>query len=179
MKWIICAPRAAIRGPRKTKSRRSTGRSRSLRMTLAVDRWPLAEVFSQRPTANGQLLADRALFDALLPRGDDHAMHEDAGRVDAIGIERSWLHQLLHLSDAHLARGGSHRIEIARCFSIHQVAEAIAFPRGDEGEVADDAAFHHVIPPVKFARFLPLGHDSSVARRREERGDPRPARPHP
>src|SRR6059036_3681415 len=131
MKWIICAPRAAIRGPRKTKSRRSTGRSRSLRMTLAVD----------------QLLADRALFDALLPRGDDHAMHEDAGRVDAIGIERSWLHQLLHLSDAHLARGGSHRIEIARCFSIHQVAEAIAFPRGDEGEVADDAALHHVIPP--------------------------------
>src|SRR5207248_2408599 len=43
----------------------------------------------------------------------------------------------------------------------------------------DDAALHHVIAPVEFARLFPLGHDRAVAGRREERRDARAARPHP
>src|SRR5688572_11485788 len=124
-------------------------------------------------------LPDGPLFDALLPRRDDHAMDEDARRVDAVGIERTRFDELLDLGDAHPARGRGHRIEVPSSLPVLQIAEAVAAPCGDKREVADDAALHHVHPAVELARLLPLGDDGAVAGGREERRDPRAARAHP
>src|SRR5581483_4814587 len=89
-----------------------------------------------------RLLPHRALLDPLLARHHDDAMHENAWRVNAIGIERSRLDELLHLGDADLAGGRRHRIEVARGLSINEIAHSIASPRSDEREIADDAALH-------------------------------------
>ena len=42
------------------------------------------------------------------------ALHEDARRVDAVGLERAGLDQLLDLGDGVARRRGHHRIEVAR-----------------------------------------------------------------
>src|SRR6185436_15377894 len=113
---------------------------------LAVGCWPLAEAemssIGQLPTANGRPFSstDRPLLDSLLPLRHHHSMHEDPRRVHAIRLELARLDQLLHFGDANLPRRGGHRIEVARGLAVLQVAEAVAFLRGDQREVADDAA---------------------------------------
>src|SRR5688572_4799840 len=92
------------------------------------------------------LLPHRALLDPLHPRRHDHPMHEAPRRVDASRIQRARLDELLDLGDADVAGRRGDRIEVARAVSIDEVAEPVAAPRGDEGEVTDDAPVHHVLP---------------------------------
>src|SRR3546814_6087241 len=55
---------------------------------------------SLRVQGMSNLLAHDALFDALLvPFGNDQALHENAGRVDMVGIDRAGGKQLLDLRD--------------------------------------------------------------------------------
>src|SRR5215831_15269587 len=84
-------------------------------------------------------LPDRPSLYTFLARRDDDAVHEDAGRVDALGIELADLDELLDLRDGHLPRRRRHRVEVARRLPVHEVAEAVGLPRGDHREVPDDA----------------------------------------
>ena len=58
----------------------------------------------------------RALLDALLVALPlDEAMDVHARQVDLVGVEIARLDYLLHLGDAHLARGGGVGVEVAAC----------------------------------------------------------------
>src|SRR5204862_6549318 len=115
------------------------------------------------------LLPNGPLLDPLRARRDDHAMNEDARRMHAVRLNRARLHQLLDFGDANLSRRRRHRIEVARGLPVLQIAETIAALRGDEREVADDPALHHVLPPLERARFFSFRDDRAVAGRRVTR----------
>ena len=84
-------------------------------------------------------------------------MHEDAGRVDAVGVERAERHDLLDLGDADLAAGGGVRIEVPRGLAVDEVALLVALPGLDDGEVGDDAALEDVGLAVELLVLLALG----------------------
>src|SRR5262252_343861 len=93
-------------------------------------RWAIWSRF--RAGISGAPLADGPLLDRFLEaRSGDDALHVDAGRVDAVGLELAGLDQGLDLGDGDASRGRHHRVEVARGLSIDQVAEAIALPRLD------------------------------------------------
>src|SRR5437870_4567868 len=73
-------------------------------------------------------LADGPPLDALLPRRDDHAIDEDAGRMDALRIEISGFDELLDLRDRDLARRDGHWVEVACGFPVDEVSEAVRLP---------------------------------------------------
>src|SRR6185312_212033 len=86
--------------------------------------------------ASGDPLANRALLDGFVV-GDtlEDPADVDAGGVDLVGLELSGVDQLFDLGDGNLGGGGHHRVEVARRLSVDEVAEAIAAPGFDDGEV--------------------------------------------
>ena len=106
----------------------------------------------------------------------DDALDVDPGRVDAVGIELARLDQDLDLGDGDAPGGGDHRVEVAGGLPVDQVAEAIALPGLDDGQVGAQRRLEHVHASVEFARLLALGDLGAVAGRRVEGRDPGAAR---
>src|SRR5690606_26375340 len=95
--------------------------------------------------SSGDALAHGALLDALfVARALDDPLHEDARRMDVIGIELAGLDELLHFRNRDLARGRHHRIEIACCLAIDQVAFGVALPRLHDGEIRSESRLENV-----------------------------------
>src|SRR5262245_49805470 len=94
------------------------------------------------PVSSGS--AHGALLDALLVLALDDAVDEDAGRVDAVGVERAQGHDLLDLGDADPAAGGGVGVEVAGGLAVDEVPLLVALPGLDDGEVGDDAALEDV-----------------------------------
>src|SRR6185437_927538 len=115
---------------------------------------------------------DSALLDPLLEiRAVHDTLDEDAGRVDAVGIDRAGLDEVLDLRDGDARRRRHHRVEVARRLAVDEVAFGIALPGMDDGEIGDDAALHDVALAVEFALFLAFGDKRADARLGEEGGD--------
>ena len=101
---------------------------------------------------------DGADLDALLVGGTlEDAVHVDARRVDLVGIELPHPNQLLDLGDGDFPTGGDHGVEVARGFSVDEVAQAVAFPGLHQGDVGADGRLKHIFQAVKFLCLLPLG----------------------
>src|SRR3954451_22584163 len=107
---------------------------------------------------------DCALLDALLEVHAVHdALHEDAGRVDVVGIDLAGLDEVLDLGDGDAGRGRHDWVEVARRLAVDEVALGIALPGMDDGEVGEDAAFHDVALAVELALLLALGDERADA----------------
>src|SRR5579864_5961374 len=81
-------------------------------------------------------LSYRAAFNALFKDGTlKNALHEDAGCVNHVGVQFSYLGQMFDLSDGDRRGGGHHGVEVARRLSVNQISPAVPFPGFDEGEI--------------------------------------------
>src|SRR3546814_8971461 len=90
---------------------------------------------SLRVQGMSNLLAHDALFDALLvPFGNDQALHENAGRVDMVGIDRAGGKQLLDLRDRDAAGRRHPRVAVARRLAIDEIALLVPAPCLDDGK---------------------------------------------
>src|SRR5258708_31617362 len=109
-------------------------------------------------TVASSSLANGALLDLLVVgRAAEDAIDENARRVDVVGVELADLDQLLDLSDAYLRSRRHHRVEVPRRLAIDEVAGLVALPRLDEGQVADQAAFHDIFLTVEDLGLLAFG----------------------
>src|SRR6478735_2643682 len=91
----------------------------------------------------------RSSLDALLGAGvglvdDDHPLDEHARSVDAVRVEVAGLDELLDAGDRQPARGGDERVEVACALVEYEVAQAVALPGMDEGDVGDDRLLQDV-----------------------------------
>ena len=112
-------------------------------------------------------LARRDALDSLALRADvNDALHEDAGQVDGLRIDRAGFDELLDFGDRDLAGHRAERIEVARRFVKDQVSRSIADRRADQREVADDAGLEHVLAAVEDTRLLLRRRDARRCRRR-------------
>src|SRR3546814_8126914 len=76
----------------------------------------------------------RATRSAICSRSSDswvascshHALHENAGRHDGLGIEFAQRHHFRHLGDGALCRHRHQRPEVARGLAVDEVAPAVA-----------------------------------------------------
>jgi hypothetical protein len=105
-------------------------------------------------------------------------MHEDAGRVDGIGIQSTDVNDFLPFGDADLAAGGCHGIEIPGSLAEDQVAQAIRVSGFDQGEFREDTLFQQAFPSPKEADLFTLSNFGTGARGREEGWNTRAPRPH-
>src|SRR3569623_1925691 len=120
----------------------------------------------------GRPLARGALRDGLLvPRADDDALHVDARGVDVVRIQVTRIDQVLDLGDGHARGRRHHGVEVARRLPIDQVAEAIAFPGFDEGEVRGQRRLKDGVPAIPHAGLLAFGDLRAVAGGRVEGGN--------
>src|SRR6267378_6051095 len=93
----------------------------------------------------------------------EDGVDEDAGGVDLVGWELAQLDELLDFGDYVIGRGGHHRIEVARSFSVDEIAPAIALPGFDESKIAAKRALENVMAPIEFAGFFAFGDHGAVS----------------
>src|SRR5438270_418906 len=106
-------------------------------------------------SAPSAALARRDALDALAAGADLHdALHEDAGQMHLLGIERARLHELLDFRDRDLAGHRAQRVEVARRFVEHEVAVTVADARAHQREVGDDAFLQHVVAAAERAHVF-------------------------
>src|SRR5207249_2437539 len=86
----------------------------------------------------------------------NNSIHENARRMDLIGVKLTDFDKLLNLRNANLATAGDHRIEVSRGFSINQVAGLISLPCFDERDFRGDARFEDVFFTVETLRLFAL-----------------------
>ena len=121
-------------------------------------------------------LPHRALLDALLVvLALVDTLHENAGRVNLVGVELADGHQLFHFGHRDFAGRGHHGVEVAGRAFVDEVAGGVAFPGFHEGEIGDKAGFHQVHFAVELAAFLAFAHLGAVAGRSEKRRNSCPA----
>src|SRR6267378_5585593 len=85
--------------------------------------------------------AHRAALDFFVVVGAlEDGVDEDAGGVDLVGRELAQLDELLDFGDYVVGGGGHHGIEVARSFSVDEIAPAIALPGFDKGEITTKGA---------------------------------------
>src|SRR5262247_2125212 len=108
-----------------------------------------------RVSISGARLARGALLDALLVALPlDEALHEDAGRVHVVGVQRAGGHDLLDLRDRDARGHGHHRVEVARGAAVDEVAGLVGPPRLHQRVITGDRGLEHVGAPVELARLL-------------------------
>src|SRR3546814_16179853 len=90
-------------------------------------------------------------------RAYDHALHIEAGQVEAVGIEAAGRHDLLDLGDADFGRGRHRLVEIARGLAKDEVPRLVGLPPLDDRKVGKDAAFEATVLPVAGLDLLALG----------------------
>src|SRR5580704_14901404 len=102
-------------------------------------------------------LAHGALLDTLFVAVVMHdTLHEDARRVDLVGVDLAHFDQILDLDHGGLRRGRHYRIGIARGLAEHEVALSIRFPGVDDRQIGEEAALHDIGLAVKVAGLLAL-----------------------
>src|SRR5690348_10080525 len=108
----------------------------------------------------------------------DHPLDEDAGKVDAVGVERARGDHFLYLDHAHLAacRGGE--VEVARRLAEHAVAGLVGLPCLDDRKVGEDPPLEQVLLAVEDLSFLALGDGGADAGLGVEARNARAARAH-
>src|SRR5712692_1827389 len=117
-------------------------------------------------------LSGRAALDALFVLGAlENGVHENAGSMNLVRQELARLDKFFDFGDDIIGGRGHHGIEIARGFSVDEVAPAVALPRLDERKIAAQAALHDTHAAVEFAGFFSFGDHGAVARERVERGN--------
>ncbi|MNV64015.1 hypothetical protein D3C71_1566390 [compost metagenome] len=95
--------------------------------------------------------------------------------MDVVGVQRADGDDLLDLDDRDLAGGGHHRVEVAGRLAEDQIAALVGLPGLDDGQVGDQAGFHHIVAAVEVAHFLAFGDQGADAGGGEEGGDARAA----
>src|SRR3954469_15037340 len=114
--------------------------SRATRLTIR-SRTSIAASFMPEKCS---YLAGCPFFDALLVfLALEDVLHENAGRDHVVRIDFPRLEQVLHFGDGDAGRGRHHRIEVAGGAAVDQIADAVAFPAFDEGEVGAQRHFEH------------------------------------
>src|SRR5260370_5215872 len=106
----------------------------------------------------------------------EDGVYEDARGVDLVRGELAELDELFYFGDHIIGGGGHHGIEVARCFSVDEIAPTIAFPGLDESEIAAQSAFEDVVAAVEVARFFSFRDHGAVAGRGVESGNARAPR---
>ncbi len=102
--------------------------------------------------------AGGAEFDALLVAGAfDDAVDVDTRGVDQVGIELADLDEFLDLGDGHRAAGGDHRVEVAGCLAVDQVARPVPFPCLDDGQVSPNAFLQNIFRAIEDPGVFTLG----------------------
>src|SRR6266568_8163018 len=101
----------------------------------------------------------------------ENGVHENAGRMNLVGIELAGLDEFFDFGDDVVGGGSHHGIEVAGSLAVNEIAPAIAFPRFDEGEIAAEAALHDVHAAVEFAGFFSFRDHRAVTGGRVKRGN--------
>src|SRR4051812_18890633 len=124
-------------------------------------------------------IAGGPFLDQLLVRRPlEEALHEDAGRVDAVRLDRARIHELLDFRDGVTSRRGHHGVEVARGLSIDETPCAIALPRLDECEVRVQWRFENISSAVDDAALLAFRDQRARASWRKEPADACAGRAH-
>src|SRR6267154_1723849 len=106
----------------------------------------------------------------------EDGVDENAWGVNLIGRKLAKVDELFDFGDYVIGGGGHHGIEVARSFSIDEIAPAIALPGFDESEVTAQGALENVMAAVEFTRFFAFGNHGAVAGGCVEGWDARAAR---
>src|SRR5260370_16243414 len=106
----------------------------------------------------------------------EDGVYEDARCVDLVRGEMAELDELCEFGEHIIGGGGHYGIEVARCFSVDEIAPTIAFPGLDESEIAAQSAFEDVVAAVEVARFFSFRDHGAVAGRGVESGNARASR---
>src|SRR6267378_3687208 len=93
----------------------------------------------------------------------EDGVDENSGGVDLVGRELAQLDELLDFGDYVVGGGGHHGIEVARSFSVDEIAPAIALPGFDEREVTAERALENVMARIEFAGFFAFGNHGAVS----------------
>src|SRR6266852_2317010 len=105
-----------------------------------------------------------AAFDFLFVVGAlEDGVYEDAGGVDLVGRELAELDELFYFGDYVVGGGGHHGIEVARSFSVDEIAPAVALPGFYKSKVTTKRALKNIMAALEFARFFAFGHHGAVA----------------
>ena len=105
------------------------------------------------------------------------AIHEDAGRGDALRVEISRLQDLFDLYDGDSRRRGHDSVEVAGRASVRGVAQGVRLVRSKEGEVRRQPRLQQALPPVERPHLLAFCDDGAHAGGRVEGGNPGAAGP--
>src|SRR5690349_13999768 len=90
-------------------------------------------------------LSHGALLDPLLvARTLQHRLHEDAGKVDLVGIDLAYLDEVLALDDGGLGGHAHEGREVAGGLAEDAVAPAVRLPGADDGEVGVEGLLEDV-----------------------------------
>src|SRR5712672_3855966 len=128
-----------------------------------------------RPYGRSLFPHGAALDFLFVVRALEDGVDENARGVNLIGRKLAKLDELFYFGDYVIGGGGHHGIEVARSFSVAEIAPAIAFPGFDESEVTAQGALQNVMAAVEFARFFAFGNHGDVARGGVEGGNARAA----
>src|SRR5712672_246582 len=129
-----------------------------------------------RPYGRSLFPHGAALDFLFVVRPLEDGVDENAGGVNLIGRKLAKLDELFDFGDYVIGGGGHHGIEIARSFSVDEIAPAIALPGFDESEVTAQGALENVMAAVEFTRFFAFGDHSAVSGGRVEGGNASSAR---
>ena len=100
-------------------------------------------------------------------------MHKNARRVDAVGVEFSFGHELLDFRHGDAAGHGHHGVEVSGSRLVDEIARRVALPRLHQCEVRSEGRFENVGLAVEHSHLLPFCDFRAVAGRCEKGGDAR------
>ena len=98
------------------------------------------------------------------------------GRHDVLGVKVAQFGKKGNLHDGRRGGHGHDGPEVARGLAIKQVAPAVGLVRFDQGEVGSNRVLEHIVTPLDGSRLFSVGERGAVARRSEERPNPRARR---
>src|SRR5215470_14647403 len=96
--------------------------------------------------------------------------------MHVVRFERAEFDEFLDFGDDVVGCGGHHGIKVPRGLAVDEIAPAVTLPRFDECEIAANAALHHILATIEFARLFAFGDHRAVSGWSVEGGDSRPTR---
>src|SRR2546425_8859513 len=95
-----------------------------------------------------------ALDSPFVARPLKNRVHENARRVNPVGIELADLDELLDFRYDNICGRRHHRIEITRGFPVDEIAPAVGFPRLHESKIAAQCPLENTFPAVELAHLF-------------------------
>ena len=96
-------------------------------------------------------------------RALNDTLHEDAGGVDHVRVERADGDNFFDLGHRHLASGCHHRIEVASRRAVDEIALRVALPGFDDGKIGHKPRLHDIGFAVEVFVLFALGDDRADA----------------